>query len=83
MRTITELKKRYPEQVFQTVYRAYHAPGHPMTNKITDKTYEKCVSAIKAGKIILIGNAPYGKGEMIARSASRYHGFTIRTIRAV
>ena len=82
MRTITDVLNLNGNVVI-TVRHPRHAPGHPMTDRIANATYEKCVAALSAGKTILIGNAPNGAGEMIARVNSRYHGKTIRTIRAV
>jgi hypothetical protein len=54
-----------------------------MTNRVSENTYQKCVAAAEAGETILIGNAPRGTGKMIAQTNSRYHGRSIRTIRAV
>ena len=72
----------YPGSVIQTVDFPRHAPGHYMTDNIYTTTFDACVSAIKSGKKIYIGNAPQGLG-IIAQVNSRYHGKSIRTIRAI
>ena len=50
---------------------------------VRDETAEKIVRYAKNGYKIIVGNYPGGKGKTLSCINSRYHGYSIRTIRAV
>ncbi len=60
-----------------------HAPGHPCGYMCTSATAAKIEAALAAGERVLVGNSPRGRGRMLSKINSRFHGYTIRTIRAV
>lgn len=58
----------------------------PHLNKsylVQDRTAENLIKLDRKGTKIVVGNSPYGPGEMISQVNSRYHGYSIRTIRAL
>ncbi len=59
---------------------------HPGLNKsflVHNSTAKKIMEYHNSGYKIIVGNSPYGPGIMISQFNSRYHGHSIRTIRAV
>lgn len=55
--------------------------GSSRSYMVKNETFEKMQLALDHGKTVMVGNAPRGDGDMISRVNSRYHGWSIRTIR--